>query len=107
MDYTELEYKAGRSLKYLEETEEEYAQLKAQSNSLNEHRKVVKAALFFSSEEKTAAAREQDAYRQSEYTEHLKLMEETEARYITMLSKRLRANTTIELYRTISANHRS
>ena len=106
MNIQELEAKADKALNYLAETDELHAQLKAKQGLLHEHKKTVIAAGYFSSSETSATARNQDAHRMTEYTEHLKLMEGNDVEFITIDNKRKRAIATIDLFRTMSANQR-
>jgi len=97
---------ASRALKYLEETELQHAQAKANVKELEKHEKALIASIKANSSKKTATEREEEAYSSSEY-DVWKSGYKVAIEELTLLeNKRDRAHTVIEVWRTCSASAR-
>lgn len=103
-----LEDRAELALNYLAKTDLEHAQAKAKLSALQEHRKSVKAAVYidYVNKGKSQGIAEQEAYRSDNYRDVIEQIETAEVDAIHLTNKRKRAELTIELYRTHSANQR-
>jgi predicted nucleotidyltransferase len=104
-----VEERAELALRYLACTDEKHARAKALLGALQEHRKAVKAAVYIEQINTSKVAQgyaEQAAYASKEYAEIIDKIEEAEINYMLLNNKRKRAELTIELFRTHSANQR-
>lgn len=93
------------SLELLAKTDESYAKLKARVKALEYQGKTIKAQAFLIATG-TVAEREANAYTSQEYTHWLEDYENAMADAGIQEAKRKRAELTIELWRTESANKR-
>jgi len=102
------EEQAEKALNYLASTDEEHANAKALLGALQEQRKTIKAMVYLQHIErgKGQGVSEQEAYNSEEYREHLEKIQNAEADYQLLQNKRKRADLTIEMFRTYSANQR-
>ena len=102
------EDQAEKALNYLASTDEEHSNAKALLSALQEQRKTVKAMVYLQHIErgKGQGVSEQEAYNSDEYREHIVKIQNAEADYQLLQNKRKRAELTIELWRTFSANQR-
>ena len=105
MDY---EQQAEKAVLYLASTDEAHANAKALLSGLQEGRKTVKAIQYMKAIEqgKAQGVAEQMAYKSDEYAEIISKISDAELEYLTLTNKRKRAELTIELFRTMSANQR-
>jgi len=97
--------KVQLAVDYLASTDESHAKARAEYNALSELRKTVRAFCFDESKggvaERTMAAERHDSY-----IAHIEKIKQAEIEFHTMHNKRKRAELTIDLYRTCSANVR-
>ena len=93
------------AIAYLCETDVPHARAMAEYNALSELRKTVRA-FSFQDAEGGVAERTMKAECSPEYVEHLEKIKASEIDYRIMHNKRKRAELTVELYRTTSANQR-
>lgn len=100
------EDEAWKALRFLATSAPEIARARADMIYADEYRKSLKAILMAQSDEKSAAAREQDAYSHPRYTEHLKTYRAAVLEYEKLRAQREGATMKIEVFRTISANTR-
>ena len=103
-----LEDRAELALKYLASTDLEHAKAKAKLSGLQELRKSVKASVYLDevNKGKPQGVSEQEAYSSQKYREIIEAIETAEIDAIHLTNKRKRAELTIEIYRTQSANQR-
>ena len=94
---------AERALKYLADSEEEYARLKAQKSVQPERIKIVEAQGYLDSTETTIDARKADARSSRAYEQEIIDMDTIEHDYILVHEKRKRAEITIEVWRSWNA----
>lgn len=94
-----------KAIAYLAETDELHARARAEYNALSELRKTVRA-FCFQDAEGGVAERTMKAECSPDYIEHIEKIKVSEIEYHTMHNKRKRAELTVELYRTTSANQR-
>ncbi len=102
----DYEKEANRAVNYLASTDEEHARARAEYNALSELRKTVKAFCFESSKHQGVKEREMGAYTDPDYVAHLEKIKVAEIEFHTLHNKRKRAELTVEMYRTHSANTR-
>lgn len=95
---------AEKALGYLKSTDEEAARAKARLEALQEARKSVKAQLFLESDEKSAAAKEQSAYSDEMYIEHLKKIEDAVYDFEILRNRRKAAELQISLWMCVQKN---
>ena len=105
---SELREKAEKALDFLASTDLSHAEAKAKLSALQEHRKTVKAAVYVDcvNAGKAQGIAEQLAYCDIKYREIIQQIEAAEIDAIHLTNKRKRAELTIEIYRTESANSR-
>lgn len=94
-----------KAIAYLAETDELHARARAEYNALSELRKTVRA-FCFQDAKGGVAERQMAAECSPDYIEHIEKIKVSEIEYHTMHNKRKRAELTVELYRTTSANQR-
>ena len=92
-----------RAIKFLGETDETHAKMKAEVNSLKDLRKVVWSYEFLDAEG-TGEIRKAAAYASISYQGHVKLTKDKEAEFVELNNKRERAFRTIDLWRSFNAN---
>lgn len=90
---------------YLAETDVTHARARAEYNALSEMRKTVRA-FCFGDAEGGVKEREMLAECHCDYIAHIEKIKQAEIHFHTLHNKRKRAELTIELYRTYSANVR-
>lgn len=96
---------AQLAVDYLASTDESHARARAEYNALSELRKTVRA-FCFDSAEGGVKEREMAAERHTDYIAHIEKIKVAEIEFHTIHNKRKRAELTVELYRTWSANVR-
>jgi len=101
----EQEQKAQDAINYLASTDESHARARAEYNALSELRKTVRA-FCFERAEGGVKEREMAAERHTEYIEHIEKIKQAEIDFHILHNKRKRAELTVEMYRTYSANVR-
>ena len=94
-----------KAIAYLAETDEPHARARAEYNALSELRKTVRA-FCFQEAKGGVKEREMAAECNPDYVAHIEKIKASEIEYHTMHNKRKRAELTVELYRTTSANQR-
>lgn len=99
------EQKAQAAINYLAQTDEDHAKARAEYNALSELRKTVRA-FCFEKAEGGVKEREMAAERHGDYIAHIEKIKAAEIEFHTMHNKRKRAELTVDLYRTWSANVR-
>lgn len=99
------EKKAQVAINYLASTDEKHARARAEYNALAELRKTVRAFCFESSEG-GVKEREMAAERHPDYIAHIEKIKQAEIDFHLLHNKRRRAELTVEMYRTWSANTR-
>ncbi|MEE8289734.1 MAG: hypothetical protein V3R25_10020 [Nitrosomonadaceae bacterium] len=94
-----------QAIEYLASTDEAHAKARAEYNALSELRKTVRAFCFT---ESTGGVKEREmrAECHPDYVAHIEKIKVSEIDFHTMHNKRKRAELTVELYRTYSANVR-
>ena len=97
---------AQKAFDYLKSTEAEHAQATADFDSLKKHENALVAKLKLRSSEKTSAAKEDEAYGSIEYETWEAGMKEANFNLTLLENKRDRAHTSLDLWRTESANAR-
>ena len=97
---------AHKAFEYLRSSEQEHAQAKADLESLKKHEKALVAKLKIQSGEKTSAGKEDEAYSSTDYETWEAGMKEATYNLTLLENKRDRAMTTLDLWRTASANAR-
>ncbi len=96
---------AEKAIRYLADTDESHARARAEYNALSELRKTVRAFCFEASEG-GVKEREMAAERHSDYIGHIEKIKVAEIEFHTLHNKRKRAELTVDMYRTYSANIR-
>jgi hypothetical protein len=96
---------AELAVKYLASTDESHARARAEYNALSELRKTVRA-FCFEDAKGGVAERTMAAERHPDYVAHIEKIKVAEIEFHTIHNKRKRAELTVELYRTWSANVR-
>lgn len=91
---------------YLKGTEDKFAQAKADHDALKKHENALIATLKLASQEKTSAAKEDEAYASPEYTTWEAGMKAANYNLTLLENQRERAHTLIDIFRTVSANAR-
>lgn len=93
------------AINFLASTDETHAVARAEYNALSELRKTVRAFCF---SERTGGVKEREmaAECHPDYVAHIEKIKAAEIHFHTLHNKRKRAELTIELYRTYSANVR-
>lgn len=99
------EQQAQAAINYLASTDESHAMARAEYNALSELRKTVRAFCFESSSG-GVKEREMAAERHDDYIAHIEKIKAAEIVFHTLHNKRKRAELTVEMYRTWSANVR-
>ena len=99
------EQKAQLAIDYLASTDESHARARAEYNALSELRKTVRAFCFEKSEG-GVKEREMAAERHDDYVQHIERIKQAEIDFHILHNKRKRAELTVEMYRTWSANVR-
>lgn len=94
-----------KAVAYLAETDVTHARARAEYRALSEMRKTVRA-FCFSDAKGGVKVREMAAECHCDYIAHIEKIKQAEIHYFTMTNKRKRAELTVELYRTVSANQR-
>jgi len=94
-----------KAVNYLASTDERHANARAEYNALSELRKTVRA-FCFGDAEGGVKEREMAAECHPDYVAHIEKIKQAEIEFHTLHNKRKRAELTIELYRTYSANVR-
>lgn len=94
-----------KAVDYLAATDVEHAMAMAEYNALSELRKTVRA-FCFGDASGGVKEREMAAECHIDYVKHIEKIKQAEIHFRTLHNKRKRAELTVELYRTISANER-
>jgi len=97
--------KVESAVNYLASTDESHARARAEYNALSELRKTVRA-FCFQEAEGGVKEREMAAECHPDYIAHIEKIKQAEIEFHVIHNKRKRAELTIELYRTFSANVR-
>lgn len=97
---------AQKAFDFLRATEKEYAQAVADHDALKKHENALIATLKLKSPEKTSAAKEDEAYASEGYKVWEAGMKEANFNLTLLENKRDRAHTTLDIWRTESANAR-
>jgi len=97
---------ANRALKFLESTELDHAQAKANVREIEKSEKALIAALKLKSPAKSGNAKEDDAYASEDYRTWLRGYAAAVENLTVLENKRGRAETVIEMWRTCSASAR-
>ena len=92
-----------KAVKFLADTDESHAKLKAEVNSLKDLRKVVWSYEMIDAEG-TGEVRKAKAYAARSYTDHITLTKNKEAEFVELNNRRERAFRTIDLWRSFNAN---
>ena len=100
MDYLK---KAELAIHYLAESEQEYARLYALDKYSKERMKMYLATLETESNAKTVAAKLTEALAHPEYEQTVNSFETITEQYKAIAEKRRRAETTIEMYRSVNS----
>ena len=96
---------AELAIKYLASTDETHARARAEYNALSELRKTVRAFCFCESKG-GVKEREMAAECHDDYVNHIEKIKQSEIDFHLLHNKRKRAELTVEMYRTWSANSR-
>ena len=96
---------AELAIKYLASTDETHARARAEYNALSELRKTVRAFCFYESKG-GVKEREMAAECHDDYVNHIEKIKQSEIDFHLLHNKRKRAELTVEMYRTWSANSR-
>jgi hypothetical protein len=99
------ESKAQTAIDYLASTDLCHAQARAEYNALSELRKTVRS-FCFDDAKGGVAERTMAAERHEDYIEHIEKIKTAEINFHHLHNKRKRAELTVEMYRTYSANVR-
>ena len=94
---------AERAIKYLAESESEWASLKAQHQALDKRRKIVRAGGIMDSSESSIAMKANDAESSKDYLQAVNDWEQSMESFYLMDSKRRRAEITIDMYRSVNS----
>ena len=94
---------AQRAITYLEESESEWATLKAQHQALDKRRKIVRASGIMDSSESSAAMKGNDSEASEDYLKAVSDWEQSMEAFYYIDAKRFRANLTIEMYRSVNS----
>ena len=100
MDYLK---KAEKALEYLETSEQQYAELKAQVKYAPERLKSFLSVLELNSDETTQAGKKAQALAHEDYRVLIDSMETITKEYNVLAEKRRRAEMTIEMYRSVNS----
>ena len=95
--------KAELAIKYLYESEGEYARLKGLIKLIPERMKIMKASLIMESEEKSATAKQTWAEGHKDFEMTVDSCEKSYEDFYLIEAKRARAELTIEMYRSINS----
>ncbi len=96
---------AELAVKYLASTDESHARARAEYNALSELRKTVRA-FCFGELKGGVAERTMAAECHPDYVAHIEKIKQAEIAFHLLHNKRKRAELTVEMYRTWSANSR-
>lgn len=99
------ENQAHKAIHYLAETDEQAALAKANVSYLDEKKKSIKAIHFLEAEGANGV-REQKAYASDDYKAYIEEYKDAVYAFETLKNKRLRAQLTIDLFRSLNANRR-
>ena len=100
------ESKVASALNFLALTDEEHAGLKAAKTASEYMLKHHKAQAMLSSDEKSMAGKEAQAYASQAYANAVEDLRETIVELETVAAKRKRAELTIDVWRSLNANRR-
>ena len=100
MDYLK---KAEQALSYLETSEQQYAELKAQVKYAPERLKSFLSTLELKSDASTATMKKAEAMAHEEYQQLIDAMETVTKEYNLIAEKRRRAELIIEMYRSVNS----
>lgn len=100
MDYLD---KAEKALEYLKTSEDEYAKLKSLVKVYPDRSKQLQATLYFQSDEKTVEGRKQWTLAHTDMEEFTNSMQTIIEEYELISERRKRAETTIEMYRSVNS----
>jgi hypothetical protein len=95
--------KAEKAIQYLEDSENDFAEFKAQHQALKERIKIELASLEMESEEKTQAAKATWAKANINYLNAVTDWEDSMAKFYLVEAKRKRAELIIEMYRSVNS----
>lgn len=101
MDYLN---KAEKAIQYLADSEEEWANLKAQHQALDKRRKIVRASGIMDSAESSAAMKANDSEASPDYKLAVMDWEQVMTDFYLIDAKRHRAELTIEMYRSVNSS---
>jgi hypothetical protein len=101
------EDRAEQAIRYLAETDKEFARRETHFNALDRMRLAVKGAAFETMHKGTNAERECAAFNSVEYRAHLKAIETAEGEYLEMRYKRETERLVWEHWRSLNANRRA
>lgn len=104
-DGNQIQEDAQRAVDFLKDTDIAHAEARANLSALQELRKTAKS-FAFNAAEGAVGAREAIAYTDDDYLAHIEKIRVAEIEFHTLHNKRKRAELTVELYRTFSANTR-
>ena len=101
MDYLAT---AEKALKYLQDSEDSYASLKATHQAEKERLKITEAACVLDSDAKTVKDREMQAKTTNEYKDAVEQWQQVMEEFYLIEAKRKRAELTIEMYRSVNSS---
>ena len=94
--------KAEKALDYLQQSEQEFAELKAKHQAMDKRRSIVRASCFLDSEG-TAAERKEKAENHPDYRQAVNDWQKAMEDFYLVDAKRERANLIIEMYRSVNS----
>ncbi len=94
---------AERAIKFLADSEAEWASLKAQHQALDKRRKIVRASGILDSNESSAAMKANDSEASKDYLQSVTDWEQAMEGFYLIDAKRFRANLTIEMFRSTNS----
>ncbi len=94
---------AERAIKFLAESEAEWATLKAQHQALDKRRKIIRASGIMDSLESSATMKANDSESSKDYLQSVNDWEQTMESFYLIDVRRSRAEITIELFRSVNS----
>ncbi len=94
---------AERAIKFLAESEAEWATLKAQHQALDKRRKIIRASGIMDSNESSATMKANDSESSPDYLQSVNDWEQAMESFYLIDAKRFRANLQIEMFRSTNS----
>ena len=96
---------ADNAIKYLVQTDDDFARAKTLSDALYEQKKTIQALQFLKASG-SAAERTQKALASEAYQDHLKKISDAQMDFETLRNKRISQVSVIDMWRSVNSNQR-